>query len=99
MPVLPNEAVYLDGNILAKDHDYFNIGSLNISPSQELMAYTIDTQGNEFDQLIIHRIDDGEIIFPNDHQNDNIGSPLIVSEELVWGADNSTLFYTKTDDL
>eukprot|EP00536_Pseudo-nitzschia_multiseries_P000997 jgi/Psemu1/179957/e_gw1.12.138.1 len=98
MPILPNEVVYLDENALAHGLDYFDVGSIEISPSQGLLAYTIDRQGNEFYELVIHRIDSGESFPVNDSENDGDGSPLIISGQIVWGADDNTLFYTKTDE-
>jgi oligopeptidase B len=99
MPILPNEIVYLNENIMAQGYDYFDVGSIEISPSQELMAYTVDTHGNEFYQLFIQRIDSGNIIFPNNgHQKDNSRSPFIISGQILWGATDDNIFYTKTDE-
>ena len=99
MPILPNEIVYLNENIMAQGYDYFNVGSIELSPSQELMAYTVDIHGNEFYQLFIQRIDSGNIIFPyNGHQNDSSRSPFIISGQILWGATDDNLFYTKTDE-
>lgn len=90
MPILPGEKVYLDESKLANGHDYFEIGSIEISPSQELVAYTVDYTANEIYQLIIQRIDTGHVIFRD--------SSLLIDNNIVWGLDDSTLFYTKLDD-
>ncbi|VEU40609.1 unnamed protein product [Pseudo-nitzschia multistriata] len=97
-PILPNEVVYLDENKLADGFEYFDVGSLEISPSGDLVAYTVDTQGNEFYELIIQRFDNGDSLRIEDSQNDGSGSPIIISNDIVWGTDDITLFYTKTDE-
>lgn len=93
MPVLPNEVIYLDENILARGSEYFNVGSINISPSQDLIAFTVDRHGNEFYELIIQRIGSGKT-FPITES----GSPLVITGQVQWGADDKTLFYSKPDD-
>jgi oligopeptidase B len=98
MPILPNEVVYLDENVVSQGHEYFDVGSIEISPSQELMAYTVDTHGNEFYELLIREIDNENLIFPNNGHQEDAKSPFIISGQLVWGANDNTLFYTKTDE-
>jgi len=36
------EELILDVNLLAKDHEYFSIGSLSISPNNKILAYSCD---------------------------------------------------------
>jgi len=98
MPILPDEVIYLDENVRAEGLDYLDVGSIGISPSQEVMAYTVDRQGNEFYELIIQRIDSGESFPINNSRNGDIGSPLIISGQVVWGANDKTLYYTKADE-
>ena len=91
MSVLPGEQVYLDESELAQDHDHLDVGSLEISPSQQLVAYTIDTTGNEVYMLVIQEIDTGKIVFQEDKK-------LMISNNVIWGPTDDTIFYTKLDD-
>lgn len=94
MPILPMEYIYLDQNVLSIGHDFFGIGCVAISPSEELIAYTVDIHGNEIYQLTIARVDTGEVLFPIG----NADTTLQVTDYLVWTKDDNTLFYGKGDD-
>jgi oligopeptidase B len=52
--------VILDQNQLAQGHGFCALGLLDISPDQELMAYSIDYSGNEDFQLRFRRLQSGE---------------------------------------
>ncbi|MDR2563928.1 MAG: S9 family peptidase [Prevotellaceae bacterium] len=79
-----NPQLILDCNALAREFDYFDMGVFTISPDQQLLAYAIDTVGDESYNLYIKNIDRNELI--EDRLYD------ICSAE--WSADNETLFYT-----
>lgn len=89
-PILPGEVVYLDENELAPGHSFFSTGDLSISPSETILAFTVDTTGNELYHLRIINLESGERIFQNED--------LILSEHLEWGLDDDTLFYSKPDE-
>src|SRR5690606_38072485 len=55
-----NEEVYFDGNIEAEGHEYFSVGSLDISEDGNLMLYGIDTTGAERYDLRIRDLQTGE---------------------------------------
>lgn len=44
---LPDEQVLLDGNAEAEGHDFFSLGALAVSFSENLLAYSTDTVGDE----------------------------------------------------
>ena len=89
-PILPDEEVYINENDLAQNYDHFDIGSLQISPSEQFVAYTVDTTGNEQYHLFIQRIEDQNIVYKSDS--------LIIGATILWGNDDDTLFYLKLDD-
>jgi oligopeptidase B len=47
------EEVIMDVNKEAKNYSFFKLGSFAISPCHNLLAYTVDTAGNEFFELRI----------------------------------------------
>lgn len=83
-----NEELLFDVNELAKDHDYFQLGGLNISPNNELVAFSVDTISRREYVLHIKNVKTGEV-YKDVITNTNGGS--------VWANDNTTLFYTKKD--
>ncbi|GAA0984111.1 Dipeptidyl aminopeptidase BI [Nocardioides aquaticus] len=46
-PALPGEQVLLDLDALAEGHDFFSLGGSSISPDDTLLAYAVDTTGDE----------------------------------------------------
>lgn len=82
------EEVLLDENLEAAGHDYFAVGDLTVSPDHRLLAYTVDTTGDEEYSLKVKALATGEIIDAGLHQ---------LSYGLSWAADNTTLFAVRTD--
>jgi oligopeptidase B len=89
-PIVPEEHVYLDVNTLAEDQEYCAMGDTAISPSEQLLAYSIDFTGDEIYELSVQNIETGETIFED--------KDLEICDDLVWGNDDKTLFYLKMDD-
>ena len=83
------EEVLLDENDLATGVDYFAVGDLSISPDHRLLAYTVDTEGNEEYELTVLDLETREVI------DSGIGG---LSYGLVWANDSSTLFMVLTDE-
>jgi len=83
------EEVLLDQNELAKGHDYFSLGSFEISPDHSLLAYAVDFDGSEQYTLQVKELATGKIL------PDQI---LNTSGSVAWANDNTTLFYTTLDD-
>ncbi|PWD98282.1 oligopeptidase B [Marinilabilia rubra] len=79
------EEVLLDGNKMAQGYDYFQIGSMSISPDNNMMAYSIDTVSRRKYTIYFKNLTTGEIL-PNTLSN-TMGS-------CSWAADNQTVFYT-----
>lgn len=89
-PILPGEQVKLDVNELAKGKDYCAVGTVSQSPSEKLLAYTVDFKGDEQCELHVMDLETRETV---DHDPD-----LKMYGHVVWGKDDSIIFYLKLDD-
>lgn len=97
------EQLLVDENALADGSDYFALGALAVSPSQDLVAYSTDHTGAERYTLRFRRPRDvtasGDGCGP-DGPGDPAGDPpdeiTEVSAGAVWG-DDHTLFYLRPD--
>ena len=86
-----NEIILLDENQLAKDYPYMSIGNLEISQMGNLIAYSVDTTGNEHFTLYIDRI-----TLQDDVQRETLYSIEDVSYGIVFDSDE-LLYYVKAD--
>ncbi len=77
--------ILIDGPALAKGTTYFHTQGPNISPSQHLLAYAVDTQGRRFYTVFFKDLRSGLLL---DNKIEN------VTGNLVWAQDNETVFYT-----
>jgi oligopeptidase B len=84
------EEIMLNANDLAKGKSYFNasVSSNSISPSQEILAYGVDTVSRRFYSIFFKNLKTGETL------KDIIPS---TTGNLVWANDNKTIFYSKQD--
>ncbi len=57
---VPGEQVLLDGNVEAEGHDFFSIGSFDISTDGRRLLFGIDTEGDERYTLRVRDLDTGE---------------------------------------
>jgi oligopeptidase B len=82
------EQVILDGNELGKGHDYFDLGYVERSPDENLVAYAADFNGAELHHLRFRDmrtgLDLGDVIEG-------------VYYGAAWSADSGTFFYSKPD--
>jgi oligopeptidase B len=81
------ERVMLDGNELAKGHEYFRVSATSVSPDGNLLAWTQDTQGRRTHELLVKDLRSGEIL-------DRVPGTL---EPIVWANDGRSLFYLRQD--
>lgn len=82
------EEILLDENQLAEGHEYFSLGTFQVSPNHQLLAYSVDTTGAEKYTLCFLDL------------NTNQLDPESIAETyygFAWGNDNRTVFYTKVD--
>ncbi|MAG65817.1 MAG: peptidase S9 [Pseudomonadales bacterium] len=83
-----SEQLLLDPNPLAEQHPFLELGDFIVSPDQNWLAYSIDTQGNEVYQLFVRSL--------TDEQEYNL--PLEqAAGTLCWANDNRTLFAISLD--
>ncbi|GJL68013.1 MAG: oligopeptidase B [Nitrospirales bacterium] len=82
------ELIMVDGNELARGHDYFSLGNWAVSFAQDIFAYAIDTQGRRIYTIGFRNLTTGETI------DECIPS---VTGDMEWGNDNRTLFYSRQD--
>ena len=84
-----NEEVLIDVNILAKNHSYYNLGGISISPDNKKLAYSSDTLSRRLYTIRFLNIETGKLY------NEKI---LNTTGSLVWANDNKTVFYSKKDE-
>lgn len=82
------EEVMLDGNELAKGHDYFELGYVERSPDENLLAYAADFTGGELHELRFRDLTTGV---------DLVDVVQGVYYGAAWAADRRTFFYVKPD--
>lgn len=74
----------LDEVALAKDKEYFRLGSLSVSPNGKLLAFSVDDNGSERFEVRIRDLTTGAML------PDVIPGTL---SSLVWSANNDVLLY------
>ena len=85
------EEILLDENEDAKGHDFYMVGGFKVSPDHKLLAYGVDTKGNESYELLIKDLATGKQL---------LAQPIPeTAGNFAWAADNTTLFYVTKDKL
>ena len=59
---LPGEEILLDGNVLAEGHDFFSLGTFDISADGRWLAYSTDFAGDERFELHVRDLATGEVL-------------------------------------
>lgn len=85
---MENEEILLDENDIAEGHAFCTVGSVKISPSHQLLAYAVDTSGDEEFAIYIKDLPSNKII-----QTLNVAS----TGDVTWGKNDQELFYVKRD--
>ena len=83
------EEILFDVNKMAKGHEYFHLGGLNVSENNKLFAFAVDTISRRQYDLQFKNLETGEI-YPEVIKNTTGGGS-------AWSNDNKTFFYTKKD--
>lgn len=83
------EEILLDVNELAKDHDYYQVGGLSISPDNEWLAFGEDTLSRRIYTIRFKNLSTGKI------EDENIPN---TTGSLSWASDSQTVFYTVKDE-
>ncbi|PWK19771.1 S9 family peptidase [Xanthomarina spongicola] len=84
------EELLFDCNEMAKEHSYFNLGSISISPDNTLAAFSIDTVSRRQYIIQIKNLVTGEI-YPEKILN--------ATGSVTWANDNETVYYSRKDEL
>ena len=79
----------LDEPELAKDVEYFRLGSASVSNGGRLLAYSADTSGSERFSMVVKDLESGELLA--DAIENTTGNA-------VWAADDASFFYAVVDE-
>jgi oligopeptidase B len=82
------EQVMLDGNALAKGHDFFALGALTVSSDNRILAYAVDTVGRRQYTWRFRDLTTGQ---------DLADTIAMVTANGVWAEDGCTFFYAGKD--
>ncbi|WP_299442369.1 S9 family peptidase [uncultured Phycicoccus sp.] len=86
---LPGEEVVVDGNVEAGDSEFFSMGALTVSHDHRLVAFAVDTAGDERFDLTVREVASGRVL---DTAVTRIGYGCEFSR------DGRFVFYTRVDD-
>lgn len=78
------EEIILDENVLARGQKYFSLGVLETNPDHTLLAYSVDTTGNERYTLFIKDLRSGKLL----------AETIESVSDLEWAEDGSHFLYT-----
>ena len=92
--VIPGEQILLDENAEADGHDYFALGASSVSPDGNVLAFSVDTVGDErytlrFKDLTAETLRDAAL-YPDRITGIGLG--------VTWAADNAVVYYTTVDE-
>ena len=82
------EEVILDGNELARGHEYFDLGYAERSPGEDVLAYAADHDGSELHVLCFRDLGTGVDL-------DDVVTGVHYGS--AWSADGRTFFYVRPD--
>lgn len=86
---IPGEQVLLDSNELAEGHDFFALGAFSVSHDGNLLAFSVDTAGDERYTLRFKDLRTGELL------GDEIER---TAPGATWSLDGSHIFYQTVDE-
>jgi oligopeptidase B len=82
------EEILFDCNEMAKGQAYFDLGGINVSPDNNLVAYSVDLVSRRQYTIYVKDLRTGKVL------DDKIANTTGGSS---WANDNKTLFYTNND--
>ncbi len=82
------EEIILNTDELAKNYSYFDLGDVEVSPSETLLAYSQDTQSRRIFSISI------ENLLTKTTEDSVISG---ASGDFIWGPDSKILYYNKRD--
>jgi oligopeptidase B len=84
------EEILLDENVLAKGHDYFAVGGIDVSPDNQWMSYGVDLVSRRIYTIYFKNLVTGNVLeqtIPN------------ATGSVAWANDNKTVFYTSKNEV
>jgi oligopeptidase B len=84
------EEILLDENVLAKGHDYFAVGGMDVSPDNQWISYGVDLVSRRIYTIYFKNLLTGNVLeqtIPNATGN------------VAWANDNKTVFYTSKNEV
>nr|WP_090339287.1 S9 family peptidase [Mycolicibacterium malmesburyense]CRL67506.1 oligopeptidase B [Mycolicibacterium malmesburyense] len=86
---IPGEQILLDENIEAEGLEFFSLGAASVSLDGNILAYSVDTKGDERYTLRFKDLRTGEL-----YEDTIVG----IGPGATWAADNRTVYYTTVDE-
>jgi oligopeptidase B len=86
---VPGEEILLDSNVEAEGTDFFSLGALSVSEDGNLLAYSVDTTGDERYTMRFKDLRTGELLA--DEIRDTAPGAL-------WSLDGNHVFYQTVDE-
>jgi oligopeptidase B len=80
--------VILDGNLLAKGHNFFSLGNYSVSSDGNMLAYAMDTVGRRLYTIYFRDLKTGKDL---KYKIENI------TGNMTWAEGSNVLFYSKQD--
>jgi len=93
-----NKTLLIDINERAKSHEFYDLGDLSISPNDEIMSLSEDTDSRRIYTIVFKSLSTvGDI--EKDQKSEHYLSDRLTETEgqIVWANDNKTVFYVKKD--
>ncbi|MDG2397832.1 MAG: S9 family peptidase [Candidatus Marinimicrobia bacterium] len=84
------EKILLDENVLAKGHNHFAVGGMNVSPDNQWMSYGVDLVSRRIYTIYFKNLMTGDVLkqtIPNSTGN------------VAWANDNMTVFYASKNEV
>ena len=84
------EEIYFDGNLekVKFGSEYFGLGSINVSHSDEFLGYSLDLKGSEYYTIFIRNLNNNKDL---EEKIEN------TSGNITWSLDSKSFFYSKLD--
>ena len=91
-----DEQLVLDENIEARGQDFFALGASAVSPDGQLLAYTVDTEGDERFVLRFKLVSSGER-YAGETGDIAPWEPHDRWSSVAWASDSRTIYYVTID--
>ncbi|CAN5615516.1 S9 family peptidase [soil metagenome] len=86
---VPGEQILLDENVESEGHEFFSLGAASVSLDGNILAYSVDTVGDERYTLRFKNLHTGKV-----YDDEIVG----IGAGVTWAADSETVYYTTLDD-